>query len=169
MTDQRKVRRERIVFLLDHLGDCLGPGGGLAATNAGSTDSIGFALTSTMADHPSVKELLRCLAVVEARFPRHYSHLWAYFGSGWMVEWVPKRRAGKTLTRVDDFGRRVPVREPRRVRALPGWLRAEPVDRETGEPRLVSRSVDVLAGLFRGEVFVPDQLREAAGLEPKAA
>lgn len=155
------------MFLLDHLEDCLGPGG--AAGNHTNGEPLGFALTSSMADHPSVIELCRCLDVLRAKVPRHHLHLRIYFGSGWRVVWEPKRSGnGKTVMRIDEVtGRRVPDTVPRRVRAIPAWLAAERKDRETGEPRLVAHAIDMVSALFRGEVYVPDQLRDAAGLTPE--
>lgn len=162
MTSPLVGRRERIVFLLDHWADIHGPG--YSDKSTGQVDPLGHELTSSMADHPSVVELARCLTLLAQKLPRHHLHLSLYFGAFRVVQ-VPKRTgSGKTLMRVDEFGHRVPVLEPRRVRSYPAWLDAEPQDAETGEPRLVAHGVDMLSALFRGEVFIPNQLREAGGL-----
>lgn len=154
------TRRERIVFLLDHLADCCGPGG----SGAGPGDSdgtIGFALTSSMADHPSVIELGRCLELLRRMAPAHARDLEAYFGCGWHVERVPKtqQRKGRLVTVMNADGRAVTV--DRLVRSLPGSLAAMAKDRETREPRTVARGIDFISGVFRGDVFVPAQLLAA--------
>lgn len=164
-------RRDAIVFLLDHWADIHGPGtSDRDTTTPDDGERLGIALTSSMAEHPSVVELARCRDLLRRTAKRHALHLDIYFGSGYMVRWQPKRSGnGKTLTRLDDFGHRVPVLEPWRVRAIPEWLAREPKDVETGEPMLVSRGIDFLSAAFRGEVFIPKPLEEAAGLRRRAA
>ena len=154
------TRRERIVFLLEHVRDLYGPGG--SGDGVGAGEGPGFALLSSMAEHPSAQELGRCLQLLRRMAPNHARDLETYFACAWYVERVPK-----TTTR---GGRRVVVREKdgspsyvlRRVRGLPAWLECVPVDRETGEPRTVARGVDFISGVFRGDPFVPEQLLKAA-------
>jgi len=154
------TRREQIVFLLEHLRDCCGPGG--SGGGRGDSDgSIGFALTSAMADHPSVIELGRCLDLLRRMAPAHARDLEAYFGSHYYVDWVPVtvKRGNRWVRVLDKDGQ--PSKRPVRRRSLPAWLACVPMDRETGEPQTVARGVDFISGTFRGEPFVPKQLLAA--------
>ena len=150
------TRRAKIVFLLEHLNDCLGPSS--SATREGAGDGPGFVLTSSMADHPSVVEIGRCLDVLSRAAPKHADHLQAYFCCNWYVQRIPKtaKRHGRIVRVMNRDG--TPAYDFRRVRGLPAWLACVPLDRETGEPRTVARGVDFISGLFTGEPFIPDQL-----------
>jgi hypothetical protein len=155
------TRRERIVFLLEHLNDCLGPAGS-ASAGSGDGDGPGFVLTSSMAVHPSVVELRRCLRLLGRLAPNHREAVETWFCCNWYVKRVPKtvRRNGRVVRVLNRDGSQ--AFDMRRVRGLPPWLKACPVDRGTGEPRPVALGVDFICGVFRGEPFVPEQLREAA-------
>ena len=155
------TRRERIVFLLEHLNDCLGPAGS-ASAGSGDGDGPGFVLTSSMAVHPSVVELRRCLRLLGRLAPNHREAVESYFCCNWYVERVPKTvRRGNRVLQLRNADGSVAT-EPRRVRGLPPWLRACPVDGGTGEPRPVALGVDFISGVFSGEPYIPEQLREAA-------
>jgi hypothetical protein len=155
------TRRERIVFLLEHLHDCCGPSS--SATHSGGLgDGPGFVLTSTMAEHPSVVELVRCLELMRRTVPRHAAAVVEWYACQWYVDHVPvtAKRRGRLVRLRDSDGRL--ATKPVRVPARPAWLRRQPLDRQTGEPRMVSRGVDMLAGLYRGDPFIPQQLLDAA-------
>ncbi len=156
------TRRQRIVFLLEHLPDVCGLSS--TGTGQGDGDGPGFPLLTSMADHPSVIELGRCLRLLRRMCPNHARYLDAYYGAAWYVERTPK-----TVTK---RGRRVRVLEPdgtqaytlTRKRGLPGWLVRAPQDRETGEPVMVARGVDFISCAFHGDPFIPGQLAEVAGI-----
>jgi hypothetical protein len=154
------TRRERIVFLLEHLNDVCGPGSSLGGSG-GTGEGPGFVLTSAMAEHPSVVELGRCLAMLDRMAPRHGDAVRAWFCCHWYVERVPKtvRKGGRLVRLVNADGSQAV--ELRRVRGLPAWMTGQPVE-ASGEPRMVARGVDFIAGVFRGEPYVPEQLRQAA-------
>jgi len=155
------TRRERIVFLLEHLNDAWGPGSSLGGS-AGDGEGPGFALTSSMADHPSVVELGRCLRMLGRLAPNHREAVETWFCCNWYVKRVPKtvRRNGRVVRVLNRDGSQ--AFDMRRVRGLPPWLRACPVDGGTGEPRPVALGVDFISGVFRGEPYIPEQLLAAA-------
>lgn len=155
------TRRERIVFLLEHLNDVLGPSSS-AVGAGGEGDGPGFVLTSSMADHYSVVELCRCLDQLGRMGPYHREAVVTFFCANWYVRREPKRvkKGGRLVALRHADGS--PVFDLRRERGLPPWLSACPVDRETGWPRPVLLGVDVICGLFDGDPDVPKQLLAAA-------
>lgn len=141
MTPQE--RRAKIVELLDHWPEFFEPAS--SGTTATSTDGGGLPLLSSMAQHPSVVELGRCLVVLRAKVPRHYRHLFGYFDAPWRTTDQPVKR--KTVG-----GRAVIETQRVRVRVVPAWV----------EARMVDRSVDMLGGLWNvreaGEPELPRPL-----------
>jgi len=115
-----------------------------------------------MADHPSVVELRRCLRMLGRFAPNHREAVLSWFCCNWYVDRVPKtvRRNGRTVRVLNRDGSQ--AFDMRRVRGLPPWLQACPVDGGTGEPRPVALGVDFISGVFRGEPYIPDQLLAAA-------
>lgn len=154
------TRRERIAFLLDHLHDVCGPGG--SSDGVGTGEGPGFMLSSAMSEHPSVIELGRSLDQLRRLMPHHGRAIDDYYGAAWYIERTPKtvKRGGRVVRVLEPDGS--PAYELRRRRSVPHWLAVQPADRDTGEPRMVARGVDIVSGLFRGDPFVPSQLLEAA-------
>lgn len=136
------TRLERLQYLLDNWATIFdSEPGGIAAG-----DPIGIALLPQWANHPSVKELDRCLILLSEHSPVQYRHLKAYrCGAEWRT--VPAKRriqlpSGK-WENVDTF---------KAERIKPSW-----VDR--GKVRSAEQ---FLADTFQGTVYVPDDLWESA-------
>lgn len=160
------TRRDKIVFLLDNLADLVGPS--LSAHGPGGGDGPGFPLSTSMADHPSVVELLYRLAQLRTTAPKHAQHLEAWYGCEYAVDAQAKtiRRRGKTVTVRHPDG--TPVMEYRRYRPIPAWMRQVPLCHEPRcecrglLPRTVCRGVAFVDVMFAGEPFIPRQLEEVA-------
>lgn len=137
---RQMTKRERVEFLLDHYEDFFLGTSAQASVAAGDEGNV--PLLPLMSRHPSVRELLRCLLLLQAHAPSQFQHVKAFYTAEWRTrDVVVKARKGKPLG-------------PRRVRerVVPSWVRAQKV-------RL---GVDFVASQFRGEVFIPNELMEAA-------
>jgi len=138
---------ERIRWLLDHW-DAIFDGSpssepfGVVGPSAGSKRP---GKLPRMAHHSSVKELERCLVLLASANPGDYRHLKTYrCGAEW--------RCVDTWERIKlPSGRYdwVPIRK--RERIVPRWIR----------PERVLAGERFLCRVFRGEVFIPDDLWEA--------
>ena len=136
----RDTKRRRLVYLLDHWPDIFDPDHG----RGGNGDGPGIGpCMPRMSRHPSVVELARCLELLRVEAPSQFGHLVGYYGAEWRIreDEVRRRRKG---------GKQETVRVRQRVRLVPRWVRLENVRR--GE--------EFLASVFRGPVFVPDELRD---------
>lgn len=139
-------RRRTIVVLLDHWPDLHSPASSGLTTMTGDGEG-GLPLLSSMASHPSVVELGRCLEQLRQTGPRHYKHLRGHFDAEWRT--VPKRKqkrlsSGRVVWELDPNDRT-------RERVLPDWL----------ELRLVENGIDFLAGVFKGDPELPRALHDA--------
>lgn len=116
--DERKHRRERIEFLLDHWDDIFSPREG-GITTSGDAPT-GVPMLSPMSHHPSVIELVRLLEVARRRWPTHYRHLVGFYTSPWRQTRSPKSAASD------------PARPEQwiygKVRVVPGWVSAGKVE-----------------------------------------
>jgi hypothetical protein len=138
-------KRDKIVYLLDHWDEIHDPDAGSPQGRPG--DGTNTPHLAYMAHHPSVVELARCLAAVKLAAPFQHSHLMAYHQAEWRIHvrvGTVKRRGGKF--------ERVEFRD--RHRRIPEWVRMGYV--RAGELRLEE--------LFRGPVFIPDELWDALTL-----
>lgn len=136
-------KRDKIVHLLDHWDDIYNP----PLTNQGGTGNGGNALLPLMSRHASVVELVRCLALLQVEAPVQHAHLKAFHCAEWRTHrWAEvKRRKG---------GKRERVERSERQRLVPSWVRLEKV----------RRAEDRLVALFRGPVFIPEELWDALTL-----
>jgi hypothetical protein len=146
MGDVPRSKRARVVVLLEHWEDFWLPPAGGGGSGSGSSPHLG-----AMARHPSVVELVRCLAVLKREQPRLHDHVKAFYGAEWRV----RVRAG-TRKRPRGKVERVVLRD--RVRVVPGWVAPGYV--RAGEARL--------AELFVGPVFIPEELYDALTLSSAA-
>jgi hypothetical protein len=120
-------RRERIVALLEHLPDyyALGQPGNDRGT--GSDSNIG---RFRLAEHPSVRELYRCLMPLRGEQPLAYKHLKSFYLAETKVARVGKRREVPVALRVSARF----TYEPRsrsyayRAQLVPSWVKPELVD-----------------------------------------
>lgn len=144
------TKRERVEFLLDHYLDFFL----LSAQGSEASGEGAGAMLPRMSRHPSVRELVRCLRLLEERAPGHYRHLKAFYTAEWRVnQTAPKRierppGSGNLVRLYGNDG--LPVTEAVRERVVPAWVRQQKV-------RL---GLDFVVGAFRGEVFIPDELLE---------
>lgn len=137
------TKRCKLLCLLGHWDDIYAP----ALTTNGGTGNGGMALLPLMSRHASVVELARCLDVLRQVAPVQHAHLKAFHCAEWRTHrWTEtKRRKGGKLERVE---------RSERQQLVPGWVRREKVRR--AEERLVA--------MFRGPVFIPDELWDALTL-----
>jgi hypothetical protein len=135
------TKKEKIVHLLDHWDDIHDPN--MSKDNPGNGDSAGPQMP-VMAHHRSVLELARCLRILKTEAPSQHDHLMAYHRAEWRIHtWTTlRRRKGGKSERVDH-------RERQRLK--PAWV----------EPLKVHKGEDRLAELFRGTVYIPDDLWDA--------
>lgn len=130
-------KRDKIVYLLDHWDDIYGP----PVSGYGRSTGTDSAHLSPMSRHPSVLELVRCLAVLKVEHKLWHDHLKAFHGAEWSihVRYSTKRRKG-------GKSEQVVLRD--RVRRPPQWVKAGYV--RSGEFRLEE--------LFVGDVSIPEPL-----------
>lgn len=137
------TRRDRIIILLDHYRDYFE----ISCGGTGAGKDYGPQLPR-MANHTSVKELCRCLELLNRMAPAHYQHLKAYYTAEWRTAWAAKRKlvpfAQREGAHYDPKRRAYAYR----CRATPAWV----------IPRMVELGVDFVASEFRGEPFIPDEL-----------
>lgn len=134
--------------MLDHRNDFYDPDGATSATGI-DRGAAGVALLPKMSRHPSVVELERCISLLRATAKNHCAHMLAFYGCEWRTVWVPvKTGNGKWVVNADGSRQT----RPERRRVVPGWVLV----------RMVERGVDFVVFAFTGEVFVPDELIEAA-------
>lgn len=132
MTYEQK--RAVIESLLDHWQDFILPSVGVAK---GDGEGLGILFGSSMASYPSVVELNRCLAVLEAKLPNHFNHLKGWYAAEWRtVDAAAKKR--------DAHGRMVPTVIRQRERVVPGWVTW----------RLVDRALDMVVALWGSTVVL---------------
>jgi hypothetical protein len=142
MDDSPEARKlERVRYLLDHWDDIF-DGAAAASDSSASGERLGISLLPRMANHPSVKELSRCLALLASASPGDYRHLKSY-------------RCGAEWRNVDTWRRmKLPSGkydwEPDRIREriVPRWIR----------PQRVAAGEAFIVRVFQGEVFIPDEL-----------
>jgi len=139
---EKWTRIQKIQYLLEQW-DAIFDG---AASSTRPGESLGLRLLPAMANHPSVKELDRCLILLQEHAPKQYQHLKSYHcGSEWRIQTIhvrKRRPSGKGFETVE-------IRQ--RQKLYPRWIVLEKVRR--GEQFLSDR--------FRGEVFIPDELWNA--------
>jgi len=138
------TKRDRIVFLLEHWPDYHET---LHQAESGSSDSTDDAvlLMPRMYHHPSVRELRRAVQFVRLTEPVPAAHMMAYYQAEWRTtDQLVKRRTKK--------GRVEVVKVRVRQRVLPRWI----VSAQVGA------GVSAVSEAFRGEVFIPSELLEAA-------
>ena len=148
------TRREQILFLLDHWNDFFDPDGTMASNGASAS---GIALLPLMSRHPTVLELQTCIQALGRYNPNHRKHLMLHFRSEWRTAYEPRpvlNHHGKQMR--DRQGQPVTEPWPVRRRVLP--LRR---DELPAHLRMVTLSVDFVCATFRGEVFIPEELRDA--------
>ena len=136
------TNRERIQFLLDRWDDIFAPN--MASSLSGLTGG-GSGLEPrlpVMAHHRSVRELDRCLGVLVERAPTLYRHLKAYRCN---AEW---RQVKAKIKFRGPNGREVGGDGWKKERIVPSWISLKSV-------RLAE---DLLVAVFRGDVFIPDDL-----------
>ena len=133
--------RQRIQFLLDRWGDIFEPDIASSLSAAGGGSGLDPALPK-MAQHGSVRELIRCLDNLALDDPAAHKHLKAFRCS---AEW----RQVRAVIRVRL--------QSGRWDGIPGWKRERIVPRWI-DPRLVVRAEEAIARMFRGEVFIPKDL-----------
>ena len=139
---------DRLRFLLDHW-DAIWDGspspepfGAIRGSSAGSRPP---GRLPEEASHPTIKELCRCLSLLASASPGDYRHLKAYRCA---AEW----RNVDTWRRVKlPSGKYDWVEHRVSERIVPNWIKPERV--EAGERFLVR--------VFRGEIFLPDDLYRA--------
>jgi hypothetical protein len=155
---ERWSRLEKIRFLLDHWDDIFDAS---ASGFGASSDPLGITLLPRMANHPSVKELDRCLRLLRTAAPGDYRHLMTYRCCEWrnVTEVVPRKLVNSKKREM------VPQRVRRRV--LPSWMPFDP--RPDYVPPRVKRGEQFLADKFRGEVFIPAELWDALHTPAMAA
>lgn len=137
-------KHAKIVHLLDHWDDIYAP----ALTTNGGTGNGGMALLPLMSRHASVVELARCLDVLRTVAPVQHAHLKAFHCAEWRTHrWTEQKKHKRS-------GKWERVERSERQQLVPGWVRREKVRR--AEERLVA--------MFRGPVFIPDELWDALTL-----
>jgi len=149
-------RRGRIVALLEHLPEyyALGQPGN---AGTGSDSNIG---RFRLAEHPSVRELYRCLMLLRQEHPLPYKHLKSFYLAETRIARV--RRRSEVPRELRDC---TPVRctfEPRgrcyafRQSIVPSWV----------QTTLVDAGVDYLEQQFRGEPCLPSEFMGELGPLP---
>lgn len=138
-------KRDKIVYLLDHWDDIHDP----SVTSPGGSpgDGSGVPLLPLVTRSPSVRELVRCLAILKTEACSQHDHLMAYHTAEWRVHrWSEqKRRKGGKLETVNRHERQ---------RITPSWVRLEKV----------RRAEERLCELFVGAVFIPRPFWDALTL-----
>jgi hypothetical protein len=138
---------EKIRYLLDHWHDIFDVtlGSSLSGSRSGAPGSRAPGRLPKMSTHESVRELGYCLRVLHDSDPVAFRHLKAYRTN---VEW---RNVDAVVSIRLPSGKWDKVETRSRSRIVPSW-----VDRDH-----VSKAEDRLVTLFRGDVFIPDELWNA--------
>lgn len=146
-------KRERIEFLLEHWTDFFDPDGTMSERGAVSGSEGGIPLLPKMSRQRSVVELGRALGEVHARWPNHFKHLNAFYLAPWRTTRQPKVKShkGRTVRLRADPSRDLDW-DYKRVRIVPPWVSS----------RMVCLGVDGVTFVFVGEVYIPNELLEAA-------
>ena len=129
-------RRRILEKLLDHWHDFVLPS---PSGQSAADEPLGFAFTSGMANHPSVRELDRCLGVLRDKMPGHYAHVCAWYASEWRTTEKPVKKRNAAGKMVDDIARV-------RVRVVPKWV----------VWRMVDRGLDIILALWGQETVLEE-------------
>lgn len=145
--EQQKQDLARIRFLLDHW-DAIFDGSPSSEPFVSISSSFSSSPPGKMppeASEVSVKELARCLNLLASACPGDYRHLKAYRCAAEWRNVDTWRRVKLPSGRYDFVQRRV------RERIVPRWL----------NPARVLAGEKFLCRVFRGEIFLPDDLYKA--------
>lgn len=145
--DEQKRALERVRFLLDHW-DAIFDGSPSSEPFVSVSSSFSSSPPGQLPDearHHTIKELERCLRLLAAACPGDYRHLKAF-------------RCGAEWRNVDTWRRvKLPsgkydwVPDRIRERIVPRWLK----------PERVAAGESFIVRVFRGEIFIPDDLYAA--------
>jgi len=136
------TKADRIRFLLEHWADTYE----IESEPGASGDTTqGVSLMPRMYHHPSVKELRRAIGEVRLSAPADAAHMMAFYTAEW-------RNTTQTVRRRRKKGGVELVQMRVRERVLPRWIVSA----------RVQAGVSAVTEAFRGEVFIPSELLEAA-------
>ncbi len=164
------TRRERIEHILElwphlHYTDNSGPNSGIE----------GGGPQLRLLSHPSVKELNRCLKALSTYAPTEHAHLKAFYTAEWRIARVAKKSDVPDAQQARAFHDSKRKQYAYRARVLPPWVNPLLKDRAIswiawdglkhdadGKPAPKPDGMPSVQVAFRGDVFIPDELLEAA-------